>query len=389
MKLKLFENKITNEIISGLTAAMLTGAYSLCICGVLGFDLWHVLFCSIICFLLSFEMKKAVYSPDAFLLLPVLYMVSSGIKGLLPVVAVSGTLIALLLNKLLKNKEIPSYVFAGGGIGIALVVTILLTNNYFGIGASGATAFDMLKSYRSLGFHPDFRGLLYGTVTLFAMITYPFKFKKLNKTLPAEFMTLLIPLILNLFLNPMKELTTINELESFNALSFSDLSYEFTLTPVTPGDISTTIKASVIFGVLVYLYSFKSKETENVHFLANCGSTFVTGIPVRAFPVKSFTLISLITAIISTVAIIVFLPDVLSRIPMHCAGALLIVSAWQNVPYKKVAAAFKENIAVALLITVVSVVIFVTTELFTAIVFCLLCTLIPKKYSVSGGTKND
>ncbi len=376
MKLKFFENKISQEILSGLTASMLTGAYSLCICGVLGFDLWHVLFCSLICFLISVGAKKTVFSPDSFLLLPVLYMVSSGIKNLLPVVAVAGTVVAILLNKLLKNKTIPSYVFAGGGIGIALVVTILLTNNYFGIGASGATAFEMLKSYRSLGFHPDFRGLLYGTVTLFAMITYPFKFKKLSKYLPAEFMTLLIPLIMNLFLNPVKELTTINEIESFKPLSFSDLAYDFSLSPITPGDIATAIKASVILGVLIYIYSAKNRETENIHFLANCGSTFVSGIPVRAFPIKSFTYISLITAIISTVAIIAFLPDVLSRIPMHCIGALLIVSAWQNVPYKKVAAAFKENVIVALLITVISVVIFVTTELFTAIIFCLLCALV-------------
>ena len=376
MKLKFFENKIFKEISSGLTATMLTGAYSLCVCGVLGFDLWHVLFCSIICFFLSFETKKTVFSPDSFLLLPILYMVSSGAKNLLPVVAVAGTLVAIFLNKLLKNKAIPSYAFAGGGIGIALVVTILLTNNYFGIGSSGATAFEMLKSYRSLGFHPDFRGLLYGTVTLFAMITYPFKFKKLNKHLPAEFMTLLIPLIMNLFLNPVKELTTINEIESFKPLAFSDLVYDFSLSPVTSGDIATAIKASVIFGVLVYLYSIKNRETGNVHFLANYGSTFVSGIPVRAFPITSFTYISLITAIISTVVIIVFLPDVLSRIPMHCAGALLIVSAWQNVPYKKVSAAFKENVIVALLITVISLVIFVTTELFTAIIFCLLCALV-------------
>ncbi len=376
MKHNFLENKIFKEISSGLTATMLTGAYSLCICGVLGFDLWHVLFCCVICFFLSAATKKTVFSPDSFLLLPILYMVSSGVKNLLPVVAVAGTLIAILLNKLLKNKVIPSYVFAGGGIGIALVVTVLLTNNYFGIGASGATAFEMLKSYRSLGFHPDFRGLLYGTVTLFAMITYPFKFRKLNKYLPAEFMTLLIPLIMNLLLNPIKDLTTINEIESFKPLAFSDLAYDFSLSPITSVDITTTIKASVILGVLIYLYSVKNKETENVHFLANCGSTFVSGIPVSSFPIQSFTYVSLVTAVISTVAVVVFLPNLLSRIPMHCVGALLIVSAWQNVPYKKVAAAFKENVVIALLTTVISVVIFVTTELFTAIIFCMLLTFV-------------
>lgn len=376
MSKNLLENKILKEITSGLTATMLTGAYSLCVCGVLGFDLWHALFCSVICFFLSFETKKSVFSPDAFLLLPVLYMVSSGAENLLPVVAIAGTVIALLLSKILKSKVLPSYVFAGGGIGIAVVVTILLTNNYFGIGASGTTALEMLKSYRSLGFHPDFRGLLYGTVTLFAMITYPFKFKKLNKILPAEFMTLLIPLIMNLILNPVKELTTINEIDSFKALSLSDLAYDFSLSGISSSDITVAIKASVISGVLIYLYSAKTKEKENVHFLANCGSTFVSGIPVRAFPIQSFSHISLITSIISTVVILVFFPNILSRIPMHCVGALLIVSAWQNVPYKKVATAFKENAIIALLITVISVVIFITTELFTAIIFCLLCALV-------------
>ena len=376
MKNTVLENKTLKEIASGFTAAMLTGAYSLCVCGVLDFDLWHVLFCSVICFFLSFETKKSVFSPDAFLLLPVLYVVSSGAKNLLPVVAIISTVIAILLNKLLKNREIPSYVFAGGGIGIALVVTIIITNNYFGIGASGATAIEMLKSYRSLGFHPDFRGLLYGTVTLFAMITYPFKFKKLNKTLPAEFMTLLIPLIMNLFLNPVKELTTINEIDSFKPLSFSDLAYDFSLSGIIANDVIVTIKASVILGVLIYLYSAKNKEKESVHFLASCGSTFVSGIPVRAFPIQAFSHVSLITAIITTVAALVFFPNILSRIPMHCVGALLIVSAWQHVPYKKVAEAFKENTVIALLITVISVAVFITTELFTAIIFCLLCALV-------------
>ena len=381
MKHSLLENKKLNEIVSGLTASMLTGTYAICICGVLCFDLWHVLFCTVICFMLSFEAKTKIFSPDAFLLLPILDMVSSEAQNLLPVVAIGGTAIAVILSKLLKSKATPSFALAGGGIGIALVVTILLTNNYFGIGAFGATALDMLKTYRSLGFHPDFRGLLYGTVTLFAMITYPFKFKKLNKYLPAEFMTLLIPLIMNLFLNPVKELTTINEIDSFKALSFSDLAYDFTLNPISASDITVSIKTSVILGVLIYLYSSKMGGKENVHFLANASSTFVSGLPVRAFPIQSFTCVSLITAIISTVAVLLFFPNILSRIPMHCVGALLIVSAWQHVPYKKVAAAFKENPILALIITVASVVIFVTTELFTAIIFCMLCALVLGRYS--------
>jgi MFS superfamily sulfate permease-like transporter len=36
-------------------------------------------------------------------------------------------------------------------------------------------------------------------------------------------------------------------------------------------------------------------------------------------------------------------PNLLARIPMHCVGALLIVSAWQQVPYKNLALLFKKT----------------------------------------------
>ena len=57
-------------------------------------------------------------------------------------------------------------------------MTILQTNNYFGINATGVSAVDMLLSYRSFGFHANWRTVLYGTIVLVLMITYPRKFKK-------------------------------------------------------------------------------------------------------------------------------------------------------------------------------------------------------------------
>ncbi len=375
MKQNFFENKIFKDVCSGLTAAMLVGSYSICLCSILGFGLWQVLFCCVICFLLSIENKNAVFSPDAFLLLPVLYIVSSGAGAFLPVAAIISVLIATVLNKVLNRKNIPDYVFAGGGIGLALTVTIIITNNYFGIGAFGTTALEMLKSYRSLGFHPDFRGLLYGTVTLFAMITYPFKFRKLNKHLPAEFMTLLVPLILNLFLNPVKELTTINEISTFNRLNFNDLLYDFSFDGISNNQITATIKASVVLGILIYLYLSKNDERKNRHLLADFGTTFLSGLPVRTFHTGSFSVVSAITAIVATTAVIFFFPHFLSRIPEHCVGALLIVSAWQNIPYNKIAAAFKENSIVSLVVIIASIVIFIVCDLFIAVILCLLMAL--------------
>ncbi len=60
----------------------------------------------------------------------------------------------------------------------ALSATILFTTDYFGIGATGNTFREIIASYVSLGFHPNWRGVLYGTIVLVIMITFPRKFKK-------------------------------------------------------------------------------------------------------------------------------------------------------------------------------------------------------------------
>ena len=93
------------------------------------------------------------------------------------------SIIYILLKKFLNERQSPDHIVAGISLGLCIGATILLTNSYFGIGATSATPLEMLKSYRSLGFHPHFMGLLTGTITLFTMITYPFKFKKLSKIL--------------------------------------------------------------------------------------------------------------------------------------------------------------------------------------------------------------
>jgi MFS superfamily sulfate permease-like transporter len=92
----------------------------------------------------------------------------------------------------------------------------LLTTHYFGIGASGSNAKEMITSYLSLGFHPNWRGVLYGTIVMVIMITFPRKFKKLCKTISAPFIAVVITLILNLFLNPSYMVSAINEIGGFS-----------------------------------------------------------------------------------------------------------------------------------------------------------------------------
>ncbi len=211
MKKTLCSNRILSQTGFGITGAMLTGSFTLCVCAVTGRGLFAFLICCIACFAFSAKNKDSIFAPHAFLLLPLFYSFSGGSELAGGLAVAGGALFYLCLKKLAKSSPVPDFVISGMGLGIAVGVTALLTNAYFGIGANSFTPFDMLKEFRSLGFHPNFRGLFYGTITLFAMITYPFKFKKLNRYLPAAFVTLLIPYIFNLFLNPQRDLTTINE----------------------------------------------------------------------------------------------------------------------------------------------------------------------------------
>ncbi len=338
MNKSLKKHNIKNDILSGLTGAMLSGSYALC-CGVCsGLELLNVFFCIVICSLLSSTAKNKIYAPDVFLLLPVMYIVSSCGIYYLPICIVGGAIIYFVIEKLTAGKKYIDSVFAVTSLILALWATVILTNKYFGIGAQGSTPFEMLKSYRSLGFHPHFRGLLYGTITLFAMITYPFKFKKLNKILPAEFMTLLIPLVLNLFLNPEQELTTVNEIPFSSHMGYAS---PFTLTASTePVNLRTIPIGILFFALCLLLRSSKGNRVKNTFTNIVCGA--VSLLPARQFEIEHYSPLSAIITIGVSGLVIFLCPDILSRIPMHCVGALLIVSAWQQIPYKNLSLLFKK-----------------------------------------------
>ncbi len=358
----------------GITAAMLIGSYTLCVCAATGLGSLSALLCVWLCTLFSVGTKNKIFAPDSFLLVPVLFIIGSANFPTLIVSVFAGSIIFLILRKCLPGLKIPDSVFAGGGLALAFVATVLLTNLYFGIGSTGATAFDMLKSYRSLGFHPNFRGLLYGTVTLFAMITYPFKFRRLNKYLPAEFMTLLIPLIMNLFLNPVAELTTINEITNFRETDFK----LFELSSV--GDISLPVlfRGSVSVALLLFAYCNQKEDSPNFAF-ANTFNGLLTGIPLREHSIIKYDIISALTCFVLSSAVILLFPDLLQRIPMHCVGAMLIVSAWQSVPYKKLVAAFRENALSALFCIALIFCVFLFKNVFYGVLMCFIITFVQEQ----------
>lgn len=335
------KENIRTDILAGLTGAMLLGSYALCTAASVGLGLWNVFFCIIICSLFSVKLKNKIYAPDAFLLIPVHYVVSECGNCYLPICIIGGVFVYFLITRAIKTNKRINSIIAWVTLILALVATIILTNRYFGIGASGSTAVEMLKSYRSLGFHPHFRGLLYGTITLFAMITYPFKFRKLNKTLPAEFMTLLIPLILNLFLNLERELTTVNEISTFVYHKYNPPIPFGVSEAFEKADILPVILGCLYFGFVLFLRSNENTVSRNT--LTNMANGVLSFLPARQFDITSYSLASAVVTIAVSGLVIILFPNILARIPMHCVGALLIVSAWQQVPYKNLSLLFKKS----------------------------------------------
>ncbi len=365
MKNTLCSNRILSQLGFGVTGAMLTGSFALSVCAVTGRGLLSFLLCCVSCFAFSIKNKDSIFAPHTFLLLPLFYAFSQGSELACGLAVAGGGLIYLCLTKLIKKHSVPDFIISGMGLGIAVGVTILLTNSYFGIGANSFAPFDMLKEFRSLGFHPNFRGLFYGTITLFAMITYPFKFRKLNRYLPAAFVTLLIPYIFNLFLNPNREMTTINESISLVfADSFKDEFSSF--IEISTKDVPFILKTSVGFGIILFVFG----NGKTLTCTTNCTSGILSGLPVKEHPIKNYGIISAVVSIVIISLWIFLCPSVFSRLPLHCAGSMLIVSAWQSLPLSSIKLVLKERNFIKVLFMVLCAVSFVITDVFTSSLIC-------------------
>lgn len=367
-----FKNK-TTQISFGLTGAAIILTYSLCAASSIGQGLVSVLLCSVVCAVMSLKTKSSVFSLDIFLLVPLFFVFFNTTPTVSLISVASGGIIFVLLKNLGKKTTLPDCVIAGGALGLALAGTILLTNKYFGIGASGSTPLEMLKSYRSLGFHPHFMGLLTGTITLFTMITYPFKFKKLNKYLPAEFITILIPFVLNLFLNPEKNLTTINETVFFTPVSVESFKDFFSFSDLSTDSVPIIIKSAFAFALI--LLGFSRNDDKSDTGFANIFTGALSGIPVRKHSIKEYGALSCITSVVIILVVIFLFPDALSRIPLHSVGAMLIVAGWQTVPYKLFSDVLKKKSVFDFIVVLVCAVSFVVTDVFTACLISLIASV--------------
>lgn len=363
------EINILTKIGYGLSAAAIIGSYSLCASAALGRGAVFVLVCIIFCALFSLKGKSQVFAPAPLLMLPLFAFSQSMPLFYCGFAILGGAVICLVLNSIFKSKHIPDCIIAGGALGLAIGVTVMLTNVYFGIGSFGGTVLEMLKNYRYLGFHPDFRGLLYGTITLFTMITYPFKFRKLNKYLPAEFITILVPFIINLLLNPDRATTTTNE---------------YVLATIINSDASNVPHIAEVMGISfaygLIFYGF-SKPKDKLFPATNMATGSFSGTAVAPYPVRGYSAVSSFIVVLVSSIIIFCFPHIIARFPLPCAGSMLIVSAWQHVPFRRISETVKEKSILKTFVMLICAASFIVFSTPIAVAVCAVLAVIISKIS--------
>lgn len=248
----------------------------------------------------------------------------------------------LIISSFFINKKIKFTVNpAASGIMLsgALITTVLFTTDYFGIGATGSNVKEMIQSYISLGFHPNWRGVLYGTIVLVIMVTFPRKFKKFSNTVSAPFIALVFTLVLNLFLNPSDMISAINEIPQSNTslikeyfISRFDFDYECILIGFA---LFIVFSNSMLSG-----NSSKQKDIIS-DGIVNIVTSGLIGLPLPygINKLKNKLIPRLFSALIIILLFCIF-KDYFYRIPVHSCAVVIIVYAWESVKWSEIKKSF-------------------------------------------------
>lgn len=259
---------------------------------------------------------------------------------------------SFFFKKIKKPAESPVINAVSGAVMIstALTVTALFTTDYFGIGAIGNTFREIMESYVSLGFHPNWRGVLYGTIVLVIMITFPRKFKKASKVIDFAFVALVFTTVLNFFLNPPYMTTAIKEIGEFAGVSFR--------LRIPASDIS--VVGAAVCGIALFFTTssalLQNEECSKKDF-SDCGKLSLLSGMFICMPIpckiraRKDMLSGFIAAVLSAVLFFA-LHGYMERIPLHSCAVVLIVGVWQSIKWSELKKAFSGLLTVFLFIVI-------------------------------------
>ena len=242
-------------------------------------------------------------------------------------------------------------------IACALTITVLVTTDYFGIGATGRDVVDMMKHYRSLGFHPNWRGILYGTIVMVVMITFPRKFKKGAKVVSPMLIALVFTYLLNLVLVPKGAVLTFTLVErpEFVINSLKDA--------VNLGNYGIKSFLYILLFALgeavTFIMSISGEEYDGkqVRYSGTAGlvmpALFGFTLPGKVAKTGEEMLPGLLSAILTSAIII---PSILiTGQPLASCAVVLIVGAWQQVEWGKLKGAFSSFASALIFLAIIAV----------------------------------
>lgn len=344
------------------TISVMTGvipfALSMAVCAEMGAFAGAVFACIAALICGTVDEKKQMPAYAAFLIITYIFKEFGASTASLSII-VCGILILISSLFFRKAKEKLDCVSNNPVIGTvmlltAIIVTVLFTTDYFGIGATGNTAKEIIASYISLGFHPNWRGVLYGTIVMVVMITFPRKFKKTSKVISAAFIALIITTILNLFLNPSDMISAIREI---GIVSFNEYKSNILLPAISSKPL---VFYSVFFGISLYLICFymllQNENCKKSDFIiggiSNCVSGFATCMVIPTTAKKDKLLNGIIASLLTGLIFFVF-QDFIARIPVHSCAVVLIVGAWQSVKWSEVKKAFSSALNIIIFAVII------------------------------------
>ncbi len=346
---------------------------SLAVCG--GLPSFYGLIVALIGAVLLHISPETDLSPTLLLFLVFLYANSVIGKEALPLCGIAGVAVCLIILAVrpMKKKLTESLSIGSLSLMTALFVTVFVTNSYFGIGAEGNTIIEMLKSYRSLGFHPNWRGILYGTIVMVVMITFPRKFKKGTKIVAAPFYALVITYILNLLLVSNKSI------HPFPELGKPELKFGFDSSLIATLDAKAIIiiTLSGIAAGIVFAYVLAKAESTGKAIISASASNAVSS--VFGFPAvatgntdsQGFVSGAIAAVMIAAVSVPTL---IFARLPVSSAAVILIVVGWQNLDKQAIKTAFKKPLAIIgfLIAISVSAIYFPAAGVIIALLFSII-----------------
>ena len=278
-----------------------------------------------------------------------------GVSALMITFALAGLFtLALSALRSAAGKNVTQSFDAGLSLAVACLMTVMITTYYFGIGASGHTAITMIKSYVSFGFHANWRGVLYGTIVMVVMITFPRKFKKLSKIIPAPFSALLITYVLNFFLIPA------HGVQPVELITYSGVRPVWLTDLGLSGSREPYCLVSGISGALAHFVLNKVQAGEKKELAASGAGDIaiggLTGYSPALKPVSSSAEFAegAIAALI--IAALCVSTRMINRMPLASLAVVLIVKAWQTVEWGKLKVSFThlQSAAVILIMFIVT-----------------------------------